>query len=350
MSRVRTFRFTLNNYTEEELTGCQALYDNLLEGNRIFRCIIFQEEIGEENLIPHLQGFIQTVKAMQYSTLIRRYTCLRRASFGVVKGRAHISNTMHYCQKDETRKPNTLPYVYGEVMVQGRVPVDNRSNQFKEVAEQIRGGMNWKDVNMLFPKLVIRYPGGLRRMFDLFSTHREGRPRIKIYYGETRTGKSYTAMYNYPEAYVAPWPTGGRWWWPGYGGEKTVILNEFRHQVKMDTLLQLFDYHPFWIEEKGGNMKLKASKFIITTNIAPWNWYPKQTVQQASMLHERLREFATIYEFEDPCPRDPETGLPDPQFSEVDLQDRQEPLGVAELFGGVRDNRQNVYDFRAGRN
>ena len=128
--------------------------------------------------------------------------------------------------------------------------------------------------------------------YEDHTEHRSERPEVYIFYSEeSGTGKSYTARRMFPNAYRPPWPTGGRWWWPNYKGEKEVLLDEFRHQISYDKMLQLLDYGGLWIEGKGTNHKCQANVFIITTNIAPWKWYPKKGITGGAMLQRRLKEF-----------------------------------------------------------
>lgn len=322
--------FTLNNWTDQDVQALVGLEEATFRGRSVFRYMKFQKEIGRSGT-PHLQGHFVLNKRKRRSMLVRNFTVLGRANLEVRRG--SFAEADAYCSKERTRVPDTIPYEWGTPPAHGNRGRQGR-NDFTNFLTEVRAGAGWKQLIEMFPNVVGRYHAGARKMYDEFSTHRNGRPSIRIYYGPSGTGKSFTAMKKYPGAYIAPWPTGGRWWWPHYRGEEIVILNEFRHQVKMDVLLQLFDYHPMWIEEKGGNMKLKATKFIVTTNIAPNKWYPKLSVDQAEMLHRRLQEFGKCYEFMMPegGMQFGDDGLPDPSYTRVDLQDREEPIVINELF------------------
>ena len=73
-------------------------------------------------------------------------------------------------------------------------------------------------------------------------------PEVIIYYGKTGTGKSASALQEWPNAYWVPWPKKGGWWWPFYSGEDTIILDEWRHQVSYDEILRLLDRYPFTVQ------------------------------------------------------------------------------------------------------
>ncbi len=64
-NRARSWCFTLNNYIEEDIvTLTHPKWNNM-------RCkkICFQEELGEESKVPHLQGVVQFVESVSFTTL-----------------------------------------------------------------------------------------------------------------------------------------------------------------------------------------------------------------------------------------------------------------------------------------
>lgn len=127
--------------------------------------------------------------------------------------------------------------------------------------------------------------------------------KVLILVGPTGTGKSYEALRMYPEAYRAPWPTGGRWWWPEYEGQKAVICDEFRHQVKIDAWMRLFDRYAMWTEYKGDNLPMVSEIVVITTNLEVSDWYPKTPHDSVGKkaLERRIQEFAEIWDFSSPA-------------------------------------------------
>ena len=127
--------------------------------------------------------------------------------------------------------------------------------------------------------------------------HREWAMEVDIFVGPTGSGKSFTADSENPDAYGVPWPTGGRWWWPGYAGQHCVIMDEFRHQIKMDRMLRLLDRYGMVCEAKCRNFQFVSHKIVITTNIDPRDWYPGVRMDRKDPLARRIREYCTIYDF-----------------------------------------------------
>ncbi len=98
-----------------------------------------------------------------------------------------------------------------------------------------------------------------------------------------------------------------------------MVLDEFRHQIKMDDMLMLLDRYPYKIQYKGGFTTFRSKTIVITTNISPENWYPG--VRDVTMLRRRLTEFCKLYEFQAIDGHDGD-GLPNITKAEMPLADR----------------------------
>lgn len=94
------------------------------------------------------------------------------------------------------------------------------------------------------------------------------RPDVQVdyYWGRTGTGKSFSADTKYPDAY---WKISSNKWWDGYSGEDTVIIDELSTEcISIPKLLTWFDRYKCSVEVKGGTIGLRATKFIITSNLS----------------------------------------------------------------------------------
>ena len=96
----RNWCFTLNNYTESDIT--QILMEKHSKNCKQF---CFQEEKGE-NEIPHLQGVIAYTNARSFS---RMKKFLPRAHWGVCKD---LKASLIYCSKEPTRVGRTFTHNY----------------------------------------------------------------------------------------------------------------------------------------------------------------------------------------------------------------------------------------------
>lgn len=60
----------------------------------------------------------------------------------------------------------------------------------------------------------------------------------------------------------------------GYDGQRTILLEDFDGQMEYRTLLRMLDIYNCDFHTKGGMVAADWNHVIITSNIAPQNWYP----------------------------------------------------------------------------
>ncbi len=287
-SRGRNFVFTLNNPTKEETFFWQSLLriaDFRTEHH--VRYVIFQTELSDSGTI-HYQGYLELSQQM-------RLTQVRR-TFG---SRVHFENrrgtqaqAIAYCKKEDSRVNDGLAGDGGEAKKLGK-------DTLAVVAASLQLGSGLKELVNDYPVSFIMHGAKIRSFALNMIGRRRAPPEVIIYYGPTGTGKSATADKNWPDAYWAPMPRAGGWWWPNYCGEETVIIDEFANQFKYHTMLRLLDRYPFDLQEKGSNMQLCAStkRIVFTTNIHPIQWYHNKSQADKAPLRRRFRDFAKIYTF-----------------------------------------------------
>ena len=91
------------------------------------------------------------------------------------------------------------------------------------------------------------------------------------HWGATGTGKSRGTRARYPDAYIKSC----NMWWDGYAGEEVVIIDELSpDKVSADRMKMWADHHPFVAESKGGMMRIRPKKIIVTSNYSIEEVYP----------------------------------------------------------------------------
>lgn len=117
---------------------------------------------------------------------------------------------------------------------------------------------------------------------------------VKVYWGVTGSGKSHRA---WSEAGSEAYPKDPRSkFWCGYRTQVSAIIDEFRGGIDVSHLLRWFDRYPVRVEIKGSSRPLVVSKFWITSNVNPRDWYPDLDHLTWAALERRME----IVEFTEP--------------------------------------------------
>lgn len=121
---------------------------------------------------------------------------------------------------------------------------------------------------------------GKQRDWPVFTQVLWGAPGV----GKTRKARDLAG----PEAFWLSRPAGNTVWWDGYVGQEVVVIDEFYGWIPLDLMLRLLDRYPLNVETKGGSAPIGIKKVIITSNVAPMEWYPKMPPSRLNALWRRL--------------------------------------------------------------
>lgn len=274
--RSRSWAFTLNNYTDEELEACKA-----------WECkhLVFGKEVSSTGT-PHLQGNVvfSTLKSL--------------AQLKKLNGRANWSQTrsveesINYCEKD------------GDVFEKGERPKDPKKQGLTEkrrwdeafaAAKEGRLEDIPSDIHMRYYSTIKKIKADhLPKPSTLEQLDNEWN------WGPTGTGKTRSAWERYPEAFCKKANTH---WWDGYTDEEVVIIDDFdKYHVKQGYELKIWlDHRPFPAEFKGGSKLIRPKKIIITSNYHPSDiWDDAQTLEPV-MRRVTVTEFKKDQEEKPPA-------------------------------------------------
>ncbi|ARD71303.1 putative replication initiator protein [Diporeia-associated CRESS-DNA virus LH481] len=107
-----------------------------------------------------------------------------------------------------------------------------------------------------------------------------------VFWGPTGTGKS---MRSWNEAGLQAYPKDPNTkFWCGYSGQEHVVIDEFRGKIDISHLLRWLDRYPVRVELKGASFPLMATKYWITSNLHPREWYPEIDAYTYDALERRL--------------------------------------------------------------
>lgn len=255
MSRSRGYVFTINNWTEEDVSQVALLAEKA-------SYVIAAKEVGKEGT-PHIQGYVYfaTLKTTKQVSVI-----IKRAYISPQKGT--FDQAIDYCKKA------------GEFIEVGDRPKSNKrkgemgAEYWQEQLSLAKRGK----IDECDPKLQLTHMGSLLKVVSYYAPMPDDLESCDNhwYYGPTGTGKSYTARNENPGHYLKMCNK----WWDGYQQEEVVIIEDFdkRHGDHLGHHLKIWlDRYAFPAEIKGAKVNLRPKKIIVTSNYHPtdiWNDAP----------------------------------------------------------------------------
>ena len=129
------------------------------------------------------------------------------------------------------------------------------------------------------------------------------RPRLVIFTGPTRSGKSRAAVAEFPFAWRWALGAGGvSNWFDGYQGQEEIIVEEAYDtmagvaKVPFDDMKRLIDWYPMTYQTKKepNVVEVYAKTFIFTSCVPPERWYVTENGDPQPEWLGRLRDFGDI--------------------------------------------------------
>lgn len=269
-TRVRGIFGTWNNWTETDYETLKKF----IGANGTWA--IVGKEVGEEKGTPHLQYGIcfknqRTLRSCRKS--------LKGSDVRKMKGTPEQVKT--YCTKQDEDA-----YEYGEMPSQGkRTDID-------AVKDRILNGDATADtICVENPEFFHQYGRTLDRleMIALRKRYRTEMTTGEWITGPTGCGKTHRAMEDYhPDTHYVK--NLNEDWWDGYKGQETVILNEFRGQIKFSELLDLVDKWPKTVKWRCREpVPFLAKRLIITSIKNPYEVYANTEGEPWEQFERRFK-------------------------------------------------------------
>lgn len=181
-----------------------------------------------------------------------------------------------YVWKEETRVPSTQ-FELGSKLLKR-----NSATDWEEVRKRAKTG----ELDEIPGDVYVRYYGNIKRIAADHARPIAMERTCSVYWGTTGVGKSRRA---WDEAGMEAYPKDPRnKWWCGYCGQSNVVIDEFRGDIGISHLLRWLDRYPVSVETKGSSTPLRATKFWITSNLDPRQWYPDLDEETKQALLRRL--------------------------------------------------------------
>lgn len=271
----RRFCFTLNNYTEAEISGIQQSCAN----NACIRFLVYGREVGQHG-VPHLQGYME-LDVPKRPGAVKALLATDRVHIENAAGSAEQNR--QYCSKEDAD-----PFTHGTPS-RGQ----GARNDLSAVCDLVTEGANLARIFQEHPTVVLKYHKGIQRCIELRSVPREHQTQFIWRFGSTGTGKSRDthneskAMSNNDVSWLSDVSCQ---WFDGYvSGSRGAVLDEFDGSVKLRFLLRLLDRYPIKVPIKGGFVEWNPRIVWITSQFSPEHYYGAD--EQWLALVRRFRDF-----------------------------------------------------------
>lgn len=347
--QIRNWPFTWNNYPsdwKDKLKLCGYAY------------LIVGQEVGEEKGTPHLQGYMHFKSPKRLGTLVK---ALPGPNYRIAKG--SLRQNQAYCSKGEQTKAEWKAYKkfhkdgnfgpnYGknaQVYEDGTPPHQGEREDLEEVREIIKGGATALEIaDSNFPLWCRNH-----KAFDKYKylvEEEQGQKwrhvEVEYWFGVGDSKKTSRAMNSFGRAYKAMQGVSG-FWWTGYDGHKTVVMDEFRGGIPISQLLGILDGHPMQVSVHGGMAWLLCTTIIITSNEPFDALYTNCSKETRAALRRRIQKIVYFpwqwedprYETWNPWSHDGdhlEHYIPTPKYDDF--------CDVTEVSGGNTTIARNTYD------
>nr|WPR18789.1 MAG: hypothetical protein [Chemarfal virus 283] len=263
VTRSRNWQFTLNNYTEDDISLCRAVE---------CKYIVFGKEVAPTTGTPHLQGLVVFGNAKTQDQVRK-----------VVKGHitlcdGKVAAMAAYCKKG------------GEWEEHGTAPLSQQKKGEKEKERWDRARQLAVEgkVEEVDSDIYMRYYSTLKK---IAVDHLITPPDLETLEnrwicGPSGCGKSRGVRAEYPGAYNKDPKTR---WWDGYVGQETVVIDDLDVYDKAigGDLKRWVDHYPFPAQMKGSSVSIRPKRVIVTSQYTPEEiWEDPKTLEA---LNRRFR-------------------------------------------------------------
>lgn len=300
----KSYPFTLNNYTDEDVEYFKSYKD--------CHHLYIGAEIAASGT-PHLQGYVCWGSSRRWTGVQKLDKAWTRCSMDpYTKGSP--SQNRDYCLKGDMSKDEWKAWkvnrdrsddIWGRNVVIIADHCDIAQGQRTDLDEfhgAIKRGATDDELFEDHLPLLAKYPrleARLKAHYAKKRTREFRKLKRKTIVGNGGVGKSRKAIYNADNSrgdnYIVP-NTENTKWFIDYCGEKTIVINEMGgHRMKYARWKELTDGHQMVIETKGGHTYAEWEQIVMTSNEHPNDWWP--SVPKANMNYtEFSRRVGILFE------------------------------------------------------
>jgi hypothetical protein len=246
------------------------------------------EEICPKTGRLHIDGYYELQTCRKWTTENKKFLKF----FGKGYGDLSIAVGSHGENCDYSEKEGRRQQKMGSP-----VPPNGTKRSLDQAKEAIVDGSKTVDeLTLEDPTLFHQYGRTLSRIEDIIFRKRFRTEMTKgiWYWGPTAVGKSHKAFENYhPDTHYL-WKLNERaGWQDGYTGQETVILNDFRAEIRYNDMLNLVDKWPYTLPRRGREPAPFLGKtVIVTSSCHPSVVYRNRDAEDS--IEQMLRRFEVV--------------------------------------------------------
>ena len=225
----------------------------------------------------------------------------------------------------------------------------------KAFVDELKSGKTLKEVAMDNPTRYCSNRNGLRDIagWILKDNIEDWRTvHVSLFYGSTGKGKTRTAMAAAPDVFKVSFNSGPEWWC-GYDGEKTICIDDYNNDMKINRLLVLLDGSMCRLPIKGGQTWAQWDTVYITTNLTMDQLHGRALDSHRRALFRRinvLRDF-DVYPWVETQPQKDITGFCPREKRDIeqnnsnintkDLMMQVDEMDFGQIESGENDNNNS---------
>lgn len=271
---------------------CFTNFGDKIEFGKDMRYLLQAPEICPNTGKLHWQGYV-----VWNNSKTRKQCSHSLGKISVFEARGSIEQQLSYIRGPFQDGDKVKPY-NDNWEEHGKRPCQGKRGDLKEIQQEITAGsLKVDDIVLSEPMLYHQYGRTLEKIEDLYLSKQYRTEMTKgiWYYGKTGVGKSLKAFEEFDPDTHYVWPRDGHGlgWWDGYIGQETVILNDFRGEIRYNIILDLVDRYPTSVPRRNRRPMPFVSKLvIITSSLHPRDIYVHR--EEEDSLEQLYRRFEII--------------------------------------------------------
>lgn len=249
--RVRDYRFTMFNYTDEKIDKLISLKTDY---------IVWGYEVAPTTGKPHLQGYMYLTSACTPSAIRKKFP-----GTDIDRCNGTADDNRRYCLKLDTPTPNEKFYEFGTCPVGQGTRTD--INDMKKVIDDTKGGPRTKLLACFNANFGVtcRSYRGFQVYIDLTAPKRTVKPEVFWIWGDAGVGKSKWVYSKFESVFNKPIE-----WYDTYDNEECFLINDFDGStIGTKELLNLLDWYPFLGKVKGSFVSVVSPVIVVTCDRPP---------------------------------------------------------------------------------